>query len=470
LHIRQLLTCILFTCLTGCLYHGDIHSHTKAITINELNTHHIYQAQPTPPHTQAWWEQFHDATLNQLITTALASSPTMQTAQARIRRAQALTQAAGSLLLPTVDFSGYLQRQRFSQFGLVPPPFNGKTFNIGELGLNFNYDFDFWGKNREILAARISETCAAEADLAQSRLIISSAVAAAYFNLLNNIALEHLAKQNLIVTKDISQIVLYRAKHGIDSDIPLKTALANTSSAQLNLDQLKQAEMLSRNQLAVLMGKNPFTTDIITPRFIYHHYTVTLPKPLTANLLAKRPDIYAAKLRAEAASHQVNVSQTRFFPDMNLNGLLSYQSINIGKLLAPGSQNNAITGAVDLPIFDAETRRADLAVKYAEYDIAVNNYNQTLLTALKDVADQLATIKSVKSQLFAQTQALQATTHNYQLFKSRYHHGIVDYVQVLELKQLLLQNQSTELNLQTRHLQAVVALIKALGGNEGQSA
>jgi outer membrane protein TolC len=187
---------------------------------------------------------------------------------------------------------------------------------------------------------------------------------------------------------------------------------------------------------------------------------------LPAHLIASRPDIIAARARAEAAAHEINVAKTLFFPDINLNGLFSYQSVGLGHLFGPTSQTNGVTAAFDLPIFDAGARRANLGVKYAEYDIAVQSYNQTILTALRDVADQLSTIRTLKSQLKAQALALRSTRNNYKLFKSRYNHGIVTYTQVLEIRQLLLQQESTQRDLQARHLLAVVAMLKALGGNE----
>lgn len=448
--------------LSGCVYYGDIHGNAKSLTVRRLATHHIYQI--PAKHTDAnGWGMFNDPQLNQLITIALADSPNMQIAKTRVRRAQHLAEGMVAPLWPSVDLSGYVQRQRFAEFGLIPPPFNGRTFNIGEVGLNFNYEFDFWGKNRQLLAARISEECAAQYDLAESRLLISAAVANTYFQLLSDMAQVQLAKENLQQTQRISNIVVDRASHGIESDIPVKTALANAQSARLSIEQFKLAEIQAKNQLAVLLGKNPFTTEIDTRHFAYYQHIITLPASLTVNLIAHRPDIAAAKLRVEAAAHQINVAKAGFFPDINLSALLSYQSAGLGHLFNVGSQNNAITGAIDLPIFDAGARRANLGVKYAEYDLAVNDYNQTILTALREVADQQATLKAVGAQLRAQHEALQATAHNYKLFRSRYNHGIVDYVQVLEIKQLLLQQQATLINLQARHLQATVTLLKALG-------
>jgi NodT family efflux transporter outer membrane factor (OMF) lipoprotein len=428
--------------------------------------HHSYRIPPKPtPHE--WWARFHDTQLNQLITVALADSPNMEMAKNRITRARYLADNAGSALWPTIDASGYVQREKFAEFGLIPPPFNGHTFNIGEVGLNFNYEFDFWGKNRQLLATRISEQRAAQADLAQARLIISTAVANIYFQLLGNIEQLKIAKSILQQNREMATILKDRNKHQIESYIPIKESVANVQNAKLSVEQYQQAEKLSRHQLAVLLGKNPLETNIKMPVFSYHAYLIKLPSSLPAHLLAQRPDILAAKERAEAAAHQVNIAKALFFPDINLNGLLSYQSVGFGHLFNVSSQNNAITGAIDLPIFDAGARRSNLGVRYSEYDLAVNEYNQTILVALREVADQLSIIQTLKLQLSTQHEAVGAIQYNYKLFNLRYNHGIIDYTSVLEIKEKLLQQQATQINFQIRHLQAVVGMLKALGGTQG---
>jgi NodT family efflux transporter outer membrane factor (OMF) lipoprotein len=452
--------------LSSCAYYGDIHSHSNALTPTALNTHHSYRLPPKTGPAE-WWDRFHDSQLNQLITVALADSPNMEIAKNRVNRAQYLADNAASHLWPSVDASGYAQRQKFAEFGLIPPPFNGHTYNIGDIGLNFNYEFDFWGKNRQLLAARVSEQCAAQADQAEAQLIISAAVANTYFELLGNIEHLKIAKAILQHSREMSAIIVKRNKHQIESDIPTKTSLVDVDSAKISVDQYQQAEKLSRHQLAVLLGKNPFETTVSTSSFHYHHYPVKLPTSLPAHLLAQRPDIFAAKSRAEAAAHQANVAKALFFPDINLNALLSYQSVDFGRLFHVSSQNNAITGAFDLPIFDASARRSNLGVHYAEYDLAVNTYNQTILTALREVADQLSILKMIQSQLTAQQEAVKALQVNYKLFNLRYNHGIIDYISVLQIKEKLLQQQATQINFQIRHLQAVVGMLKALGGAQG---
>ena len=462
--IRILLLCLVtVTSLSGCLYYGDIHGNSKRLSEADLSQKHVYKIPPMVK-TGNWWDSLHDPQLNQLITVALADSPDLKSAEARVRRAKHIAEESASSLWPSLDSNGYVEKEHFSYFGLIPPPFNGMTFNIGDVALNFNYEFDFWGKNRQTLAAKVSEECATLGDLAEARLVISTAVATTYFQLLDEIEQTRIARAYWQKTNELYEIILDRAKNGIESDIPLKTAITSVQTARLTIDQYRQAEMISRHQLAALMGQNPFSTSIETKKFSFHHYRTKLPSYLAANLLAHRPDIYAAKSRAIAAAHQINVAKTLFFPDFNLSALFSYQSVGLGHLFDPVSQNKGGGLAFDLPLFDAGARRANLGVKYAEYDDAVNSYNQTILTALREVADEVSTLRSLNSQLTSQDSAVRAVKHNYKLFSSRYNHGIVDYVPVLEIRQALLQQEAVLVNLQTRHLQAIVVMQKALGG------
>ena len=315
--MRSYLLCLSYCLLSSCAYYGDIHGHSCLENPANLSTHHIFKKPANKISSQYnykhnWWEKFRDPQLNQLIAVALCDSPNMQIAEARVRQAQALAYEASSLLWPSIEFSGYLQRQKFSQTGLVPPPFNGKTFNIGVAGLNFNYEFDFWGKNRQTLMAKINEACAAKAELAEARLVISAAVANTYFQLLNNIEQASIAKTNWQISKRLASISQHRLGHGINSDIPVKRIEVNTQSAKVILEQYRQAELLSRHQLAVLLGKNPFTTKIETQQFQFHPWHVELPACLPARLLANRPDIHATKFRAIAAANRINVAKYFF--------------------------------------------------------------------------------------------------------------------------------------------------------------
>jgi NodT family efflux transporter outer membrane factor (OMF) lipoprotein len=464
--LRYILIFLLCTGLAGCISYSNEYGNAQKFDAQSLSYPHRYKisSKVTGFNDHQWWNKFNDPELNQFIEIALHDSPDMRIAEARIRQAEYLAKETGATLWPSVDLSGYAQRERFSAFGLAPPPFNGRTFNISELGLNFNYELDFWGKNREALKAAISTERAAQAEFAQAALVISAAVASTYFQLSSNIFQMQLIHKKWLLDKKLLQITLDRSHHGLLSNIPVNTLQANIQSDKQRLEQYRQAVNQSRDELAVLLGKNPLNTEIQVRKFAFREYHVSLPAFLPAHLLATRPDIDAAKWRACAAAHRINIARARFFPDINLSALFSYQRLGFNNLFLASNQNNFITGAIDLPIFDAGARKANLGQKNAEYDLAVNQYNQTILTALREISDQLSLLKTVNSQLASQRFSVKAAKKNYHLLLLRFHHGIADNTQVIEQQQSLLQQQSYLVALQIQYLQSIVGTYKALGG------
>ncbi|WP_454783024.1 efflux transporter outer membrane subunit [Legionella sp. WA2022007384] len=452
--------------LTGCSFFGELHTNTKPINAPDLAIQHIYK-KPKESKSAPYFKRFNDPQLEQLVSVALADAPDMRSAKARVVRAKQLAKIAYSSLWPFIDSSGYLDKAYFPIHGKIPPPVNSIKIdqaNIANIGLKFNYELDFWGKNRETLASRLSETFAAQMDLAETQLVLSAAIATAYFEVQNNIIQQRLAKENARLLKQLADIIVDRERQGIESNIPVKTAVADAQEAILSIENYKRAEMQSRHQLAVLIGKNPLNTQIEPAAFVYNKKQLQLPAIIPANILAQRPDIASARALTEAAAHQVNVAKTAFFPNINLKGLLSLQSLYFSKAFNVWLQNDHASAAVDLPIFDAGARKANLGVNYAEFELAVNQYNQTILNSLQQVSDQLSTLKTLNTQITAQNQALINIQSNYKLLQARYTQGIIDYTQLIEIKQLLIQQKAILNNLQTRQKQAFVALLAALGG------
>lgn len=453
--------------ITSCSLFGEIQTKTQPIKTDNLSVKHIYRI----PKNKSihYLKHFHDPQLDQLISVALHDAPNIQSAKARVDRAQQLAKMAYSTLWPTINLDGYLEKAYFPIHGTIPPDLRPlltriNQANIADIGFKFNYELDFWGKNRENLASKISESFATQMDLAETRLVLSAAVATTYFEIQNNIAQQRLAQENVRLLKQLADIILDRAKHGIASNIPVKTALANYQTAILSVEDFKRAEMQSRHQLAVLMGKNPFNTQVDVAAFVYDKKQLILPKIIPANILAQRPDIASARALTESAAHQINVAKTAFFPNINLRGLLSVQSVYFNKAFNIWFENDNASAAFDLPIFDAGARRANLGVSYTQYELAVNQYNQTILNSLQQVSDQLSTLKTLNTQIAAQNQAFNTTESNYKLFQARYTQGIIDYPQLIEIKQLLIQQKATLQQLQTRQKQAFIALLTALGG------
>lgn len=160
----------------------------------------------------------------------------------------------------------------------------------------------------------------------------------------------------------------------------------------------------------------------------------------------------------------MKAAKARFYPNINLTALLSLQSFIPSKTFQGSSRDSYAGVAFDLPIFDAGRRRANYATRYAQFDTAVAQYNQTLLTGLREVADQVSTINKLRKEEADQNLVVASAKKNYRLINSRYQHGITEWAHVLTAQTNLLQEQNQQLVLANKQLKSSVAMIKALGG------
>jgi NodT family efflux transporter outer membrane factor (OMF) lipoprotein len=191
---------------------------------------------------------------------------------------------------------------------------------------------------------------------------------------------------------------------------------------------------------------------------------VALPDNVPADLVSRRPDIVAARWQVEAATSNIKEAKAEFFPDINLSAAAGFDAFGWGRFLTAGSRQLNAGPAVHLPIFDAGALRAQLKGRYADFDLDVANYNQTLINALSEVATQIASIRSVDQQTSDAARALDASTHAYQLAVIRYKAGLSQQLQVLTADQNRLANEQTVTNLRMKRRDLQVGLIKALGG------
>ena len=191
---------------------------------------------------------------------------------------------------------------------------------------------------------------------------------------------------------------------------------------------------------------------------------VTLPSTVPAELLGRRPDLVAQRWRVESANKDIAVAKAEFYPNVNLIAFIGLQSIGPSGFFSAASRTMGVGPAVTLPIFEGGRLRANLAGKNAAYDIAVEEYNQALVAALRDVVDQLASFRSVAAQRVEQKQALASAQEAYDLALLRYREGLGNYLQVLSAESPLLQQQSLEADLRARQLALAIELTRALGG------
>ena len=410
-----------------------------------------------------WWRRFGDPQLDALIGEALASSPSMASARARIDRALALAASSGAALAPQVNAGADVLRQHYSRNGIFPPPIAGSWHTQTQLALSFGVELDLWGRNRAALDAALGQVRAAEVDAYAVRLLLAASVARAYVQLGRSFEQLELAQATLAQRQAIFNLTGERVAAGIDSQVELKQAEVSLPAARERITQLEEEIALGRSLIAALLGQGP-DRGLAIARPTAQAQAVALPSALPADLLGRRPDVAAQRWRVEAGRREIDAAKGQFYPNVNLAALIGVQSITFSKLLSSGSEVPAFGPALRLPLFDGGRLRANLAAKDADYDLAVEQYNQTLVEALREVVDQLASLKSVDAQRVQLESALASTLEAHALALERFRAGVASYLQVLAAEAPVLEQRNLQASLRARALELSINLMRALGG------
>jgi efflux transporter, outer membrane factor (OMF) lipoprotein, NodT family len=411
-----------------------------------------------------WWKGLGDPQLDALIDEALAESPTLDIAAARTRKAFAASESSKTALLPRADASLSSTREHLSAHGLTPPPFGGSTQTLDQLQVTLAWEIDFWGKNRAAYESALGIARAAEVDAYAARLALSTGIAQAYVQLQHAYLQRDVADATLHEREQVHALTRARNTAGLDSRLELKQAEAALPATREQIAQLDERIALARHQIAALLGDGPDRGLAIERPAAHALATVALPSTLPAELLGRRPDVIAQRWRIEAANRDIASAKAQFYPNVNLLAFVGLQSLGASNLLTAASRIAGAGPAVTLPIFDAGRLRANLAGKDADYDIAVGQYNQTLAGAMRDVVDQLASLRSVDAQRTQQRLALATAREAYDLALLRYREGLGNYLQVLSAEQPLLAQQGFDADLRARELELSINLVRALGG------
>lgn len=412
-----------------------------------------------------WWRAYGDSQLDALIDEALRSSPTLAAAQARIAKAQALAEQAGASLWPTLSANGSLQKYKQSYNAGVPADFVPKGYrNSARATLDFSYDFDLFGGNRAALAAATSEAEATRAEAAVSRLSLATSVAAAYADLAQLYADRDAAAEAVRIREHSSTLTAQRAVSGLENQGAVAQTEASAASTREQLVALDESISLTRNRLAALLGAGPDRGLSITRPDVHTLAVFGLPENLQADLIGRRPDIIAARLRAESAASRIKQSRAAFYPNINLAAYIGQQSLGLDLFTRDGSRIGAIGPAISLPIFEGGKLRAAYRGAVADYDNAVAAYNSALTQALQDISDAAVSLRALDGRLEESQKAIQASTRAYDIAVQRYEGGVATYLEVLTAEDALISNRRTLADLRARAFSLNVALVHALGG------
>lgn len=459
---------ILIMAVAGCASQGDTAPQSKLATADDLNvgaTLATASSQASDARIDAtWWTSFGDSQLDQIVSKALANSPSLRIAQARVRQAQAAAGIAHSATLPQVQGDAELIRNHFTENEFIPPPYAGNNYWDNKILLEASYGLDLWGKEHKLHDAAISSLRAASAERQAAALALQTAVVRSYLQLALNHALQDIAQATLDQQRQILDIAKKRYKAGLGTQLLISEAETPLPTTEASIEQLKDGATQLRIQLAALSGGGPGDADRIARPQLTLSRILPLPDTIPAHWLANRPDLSAQRWRVQAASSHIDAAKAQFYPDIDLKAFAGFQSLGFSNLLHDSSFLTGFGPAITLPIFNGGKLRSQLESTTAAYDIAVETYNETLINALAQAAGRITAVRSLDQQIESTQQALASAQKAYGLAMTGYRAGLTEYLDVLNTQSRLLDEQRRLAQLEAQRLDAHATLIEALGG------
>jgi NodT family efflux transporter outer membrane factor (OMF) lipoprotein len=422
------------------------------------------KAAPAPAlASPTWWARFGDAQLDTLVQQALQNHPNLRIAQARVARAQALTDTIASTELPNVNGSVDATRQRFSANSIYPPPLAGGVYETANAQITAGYEFDLFGKNRAALDAALGQVRAAQADAQAAELLLATQVTRSYFTLLRINALQALAQRNLAQREQLLALVQSRLAAGLDSPSELRNSEASLPEIRQYAESLREQAALTRNALAALTGQ-PLGLQDLKAGTLAQIKPQAAAQAVPLDLLANRPDVAAARARVEAALSDVEVAKAQFYPNVNLVAFAGLNSIGFGNISKAGSEQWGVGPAIRLPIFDGGRLRAQLKGRAADVDVAIETYNALVIEAVREVADQISTLQSIARQSQEQQSAFTAAQTLQDIAAQRFAAGLSSRASVLNAQSAVLAQERQAIELAARTLDTQALLLRATGG------
>lgn len=411
-----------------------------------------------------WWKRYADTQLDDLEARALADAPSLEEAHRRLETVIRSVQSARAAAGLGAQGNAQVQRQRLSENGLIPPKFLGFTwYNQADLNLQFQYDFDFFGKTRAAIEGAVDQARAADAERSAAALALTTAVADAYFGWQADQARLALAHEGVDTLTRYRALSARRVERGIDAPDYLHQAderIAAVREAQAGYEGSAQLRLAA---LAALLGTTPAELPTLQSRSL-PAVDARLPDNIGIDLVARRPDVAAARWRVEAAMRQVDRTRAEFYPDISIAGTLGLQSLDLGKLFNLDSRTLGVGPALHLPLFQRAQLKAAYGVSQAQLQAAAAQYDASVVDAAHDVATQALNLTQTQARRKERAAQIAAAEQLRTLAVARARQGLADERSVLSAQSDILQQRDAAAALDAQAVSAQVELIKALGG------
>ena len=402
-----------------------------------------------------WQRFFADPRLKQLIGLALANNRDLRIAVLNIEQARAIYQIRRADELPTVGVGAAASRAAVGN-GVAT------VYSVGFAVAG--YELDLFGRVHDLSEAALSQYFATAENRKAVQISLVASVANAYLAVLADDEQLRVTRETLTTREESTRITKLRFDNGAASELDYRQAESQLEGAKAALAQSLRQRALDENALQLLVGQ-PLPADLPPPLPLgAAQIAVDVPPGLPSELLERRPDIRAAERQLLAANANIGAARAAFFPRITLTANLGTASGDLSGLFKGGSF--AFTGTAQLlqPLFDAGRNQANLDAARANFDVAVAQYERSIQSSFREVADALAGRATLGEQLRAQAAQTNALAIAYRLADLRYRAGAASYLEALDAQRTLFVAQLSLVQTQALQLQNMVVLYRTLGG------
>src|SRR5438552_13247258 len=410
-----------------------------------------------------WWEAFEDPSLRALIEEALHANYDVRIAAARVQEARARLGVARSDLYPSLDYGVAAARGNVRPGPTGAPGGQVPTSNTYSAALSASWELDIWGRARRSNEAALASLLATEDARRGVWLTLVSDLAQAYFDLLALDVRLQIARDSANAYQRTFNLFLDRFEQGVASKLETSRAQGALGEAQANVPQLEADIVAKENQICVLLGTPPAPVPRGTS--MYDQPVVpAVPAGLPSALLARRPDLRQAEQELVSANARIGVAKAEFFPKLSLTALFGTASPEVSALTGGSATIWAVAGMLSGPLLNAGRTLGNYRASVAQWEQAKLQYEQAVLTALREVSDALTALGKLSDAETGQEKSVKALTQAVAYATDRYRYGFASYFEVLEAQQQLYPAQNTLAQIRRDRLLAHVRLYKALGG------
>lgn len=415
------------------------------------------------PIDDRWWTVFEDATLDSLIHLAIDQNPSVLMALNRIDMAKANLGIARSVFFPTIDINGGWTRQQTSgNTGSSTPQAWNSYYNAT---LNMSWQVDVFGSIRMKVKAQKENYAATREEYNATMVSLCAEVASAYFNLREMQQELDVLQRNAQSQEAVVKITEVRYNTGLVSKLDVAQAKSVYYSTLASIPTTESSIIQYMNTLAVLLGLYPQEVEeaLSTPRPL-PDYMEPVGVGIPGQLLLRRPDIRAAERQVNAQVALLGVAKSDWFPTFFVNGTLGYTSHDLRDFTRKNSLTWSIAPSMSWTLFNGGERTNNIRLQQAQLDETINQFNNTVLTAMQEVDNAMSAYKNSIKQIVACREMLNQGKEAFNLSLDLYKQGLTPFQNVLDSQRSLLTYENSLVKAKGYSLVCLVQMYKALGG------